>query len=89
MIAEADAYRTRTIAQAEKEVASLIAEAVRLEGQAEARLQKGFAAKRTHEEILKKIDAVNSFANNKNSVIFGDQGNNLLAQIESYNMVRK
>jgi hypothetical protein len=50
----------------------LIAQAVRLEGQAEAKLQKGFASKRTHEQILKKIDAVNSFANNKNSVIFGD-----------------
>jgi len=36
---------------------------------------------------MRKIDAVNSFAENKNSVIFGDQGNNLMAQIESYNMV--
>ena len=38
---------------------------------------------------MRKIDAVNSFANNNKSVIFGDQGNNLMAQIESYNMVNK
>lgn len=67
----------------------MIAEAVKLEGQAESKLQKAFAAKRQHLEILKKIDAVNSFANNKKSVIFGDQGNNLMAQIASYNMVSK
>jgi hypothetical protein len=36
---------------------------------------------------MHKIDAVASFANNNKSVVFGDQGNNLLAQIESYNMV--
>lgn len=87
IIANADAYKARTVANAQKEVAGMVSEAVQLEGSAEAKLQKGFAAKRQHEEIMRKIDAVNAFANNNKSVIFGDQGNNLMAQIESYNMV--
>lgn len=65
MVAEADAYRATTIANSQREAAPLIAQAVELEGSAQARLQKGFAAKRTHEEIMQKIDAVNSFAQNK------------------------
>ena len=89
MIAEADAFRATTIANAEKEVAPLIAEAVKLEGQAEAKLQKGFQSKRQHDEIMKQIQAVNSFASNKSSVVFGDQGSNLMAQVESYKMVSK
>lgn len=89
IIAEADAYKAKAIANAEREVASMIAEAVKLEGQAESKLQRAFAAKRAHDEIMRKIDAVNSFADNKNSVIFGDQKNNLLAQVETYNMVRR
>lgn len=89
MIAEADAYKATTIANAQKEVAGQIAEAVKLEGNAESKLQKAFAAKRVHDEIMQKIDAVNAFAHNSQSVIFGDQKNNLLAQVETYNMVRK
>jgi len=42
-----------------------------------------------HDEIMRKIDAIESFANNKNSVIFGEQGGNLMAQVETYNMVNK
>jgi len=72
MVAEADAYRTTTIARAQQEVAPKIAEAIKLEGEAEMKLQKGFAQKRTHEQIMRKIQAVESFAKNKNSVISGD-----------------
>ena len=49
MVAEADAYRTTTIARAQQEVAPKIAEAIKLEGEAEQKLQTGFAQKRTHE----------------------------------------
>jgi hypothetical protein len=65
----------------------MIAKAVELEGDAEVKLLKGFAQKRTHEQIMQKIEAISSFASNKNSVIFGEQGNNLMAQVETYNMV--
>ena len=60
-----------------------------MEGDAEVKLLKGFAQKRTHEQIMAKIDAVSSFANNKNTVVFGEQANNLMAQVETYNMVNK
>lgn len=89
MVAEADAYREKTIANAQAEVAPLIAQAVTLEGEAETKLQKSFAQKRTHEQIMRKISAVESFASNKNSVISGVQGGNLLAQVETYNMINK
>jgi len=89
IMANADAYYVTTIANAKQEVAGQIAEAVKLEGQAEKELQKGFAQKRLHDEIMQKIDAIESFANNKNSVIFGEQGGNLMAQVETYKMVQK
>lgn len=89
IIANANAYKATTIANAEKEVAPMIAQAVQLEGEAEKQLLKGFAQKRAHDEIMRKIDAVDAFAHNKNTVIFGEQGNNLMAQVETYNMVNK
>ena len=50
----------------------MIAEAVKLEGQAEKELQKGFAQKRQHDQIMEKINAIETFASNKNSVVFGE-----------------
>lgn len=79
MIAKADAYRTETIARAQEECAVEIAQAIELEGKAEKDLQKGYAKKRAHEQIMEKIKAVESFTSNKNSVISGDQSGNLLA----------
>lgn len=66
----------------------MIAEAVKLEGQAEKELQKGFAQKRQHEQIMEKINAIETFASNKNSVVFGEQGGNLMAQVETFKMVK-
>uniref|UniRef100_A0A7S3CTK9 Band 7 domain-containing protein n=1 Tax=Strombidium rassoulzadegani TaxID=1082188 RepID=A0A7S3CTK9_9SPIT len=89
LYAKADAYRATTVANAEQEVAPLIAQAVQLEGNAQASLEKAFVSKRKHVEILRQIEAINSFVENKNSIIFGEQKNNLLAQIESFNMVNR
>ena len=50
---------------------------------------KGFAQLRTHEQLMQRMDAVSSFARNNKSVVFGDQGQNLLAQVESFNMAQK
>lgn len=49
----------------------MIAEALTLEGEAEAKMLKGFVQKRNHEEQLRQIEAFDSFSDNKNSVIFG------------------
>lgn len=38
---------------------------------------------------MQQIEAVREFVKNKKSVVFGEQENNLLAQIESYNMVKQ
>jgi hypothetical protein len=38
---------------------------------------------------MRKIDAIEAFANNKKSVIFGEQGGNLMAQVETYKMINK
>ena len=37
---------------------------------------------------MNKIQAVQSFTKNKNSVISGDQDGNVLAQVEFYNMTK-
>ena len=42
-------------------------------------LLKGFASKRQHEEIMSQVDALEAFSRNRNSVVFGDQKNNLMA----------
>lgn len=89
LIAKGDAYRATTVANAYKQAGPMIAEAVKLEGEAEQKLQKGFAQKRTHEQMMAKINAIGTLGANKNSVIFGDQGGNLLAQIESFKMAQK
>ena len=65
----------------------MIARAVTLEGEAEQKMLRGFAQKRVHEQLMSKLDSVNEFSQNKNSVVFGTQSNNLLAQIETFNMV--
>jgi regulator of protease activity HflC (stomatin/prohibitin superfamily) len=62
MMAEADAYYAKTVAEAQKEVAPLVAQAVTAEGDAEKKLQKAFAHKREHEEIMASVTAVESFA---------------------------
>ena len=78
-----------TVANAQAEVAPLVAQAVKLEGDAEKQLLKSFALKRTHQEIMSKIIAIDSIAKNKNSVISGEQSGNLLAQVETYNLIKK
>lgn len=45
--------------------------------------------KRKHDENMGKIKSISEFSGNKNSVVFGNQAGNLLAQVESFNMVEK
>jgi hypothetical protein len=87
IVAKADAYEATEVAKAQQEVAPMIARAVTLEGEAEAKMLRGFAQKRVHEQLMSRMDAVDHFAKNKQSVIFGAQQNNLLAQVETFNMV--
>ena len=48
---------------------------------------KGFKARRIHEENMEKLSAMENMAQNKDTVLLGDSGNNLMAGIEGYKMV--
>jgi hypothetical protein len=48
---------------------------------------KGFKARRIHEENMQKLEAMQDLGGNRDAVIMGDAGNNLMASIEGYNMV--
>ena len=66
----------------------MIAEAVTLEGETEAILQESFAKKRAHTELLAQIESMASLSKNDKSVVFGVHSNNLLAQVEAFNLVQ-
>jgi hypothetical protein len=48
---------------------------------------KGSKKKRKHLQIMSRLDAGESLANNQKAVIYGEQGNNLIANIETFKMV--
>lgn len=48
---------------------------------------KGLKKKREHIQIMSRLDTLDSLTSNKNVVIFGDQGNNLMSSLESFKMV--
>ena len=85
--AEADAYALKTITEAEKENAEIVAQAISIEGQIEQALMKGSKKKRKHLQIMGRLDAASSLAGNRQTVIYGEQGNNLIANIETFKMV--
>lgn len=60
-----------------------------MEGEAELKQMKGMKKKRKHLQVMERLNAINSLSNNKDLVVFGDQGNNLMANIESFKMVFK
>ncbi len=77
----------KTITEAEKENAEVVAQAIGIEGQMEQALMKGSKKKRKHDQILQRLDAANSLAGNQQAIIYGEQGNNLMANIETFKMV--
>ena len=85
--AEADAFAIKTLTETEKENAEIIAKAIQLEGQIEEKNLLGSKKKRKHLQIMERLSAVENLSNNKQAVIYGEQGSNLLANIESFKMV--
>ena len=85
--AEADAYALNTVTEAERENAEIVAQAIGLEGQIEQALMKGSKKKRKHLQIMQRLDAMEGLSNNSKTVIYGEQGNNLMANIETFKMV--
>lgn len=43
--------------------------------------------KRKHLQIMNRVEAMEKLASNKKTVIYGEQGNNLLANIEIFKTV--
>ena len=86
--AEADAYAIKTLTETERNNAELISKAITMEGQIEEKMLQGSKKKRKHLQIMERLNAMESLANNKKMVIYGEQGNNLLANLESFKMVQ-
>lgn len=85
--AEADAYALKTVTEAEKENAEIVAQAITIEGQMEQALMKGSKKKRKHQQIMQRLEAMQGMSNNDKTIIYGEQGNNLIANIETFKMV--
>jgi hypothetical protein len=85
--AEADAYEIKTLTECEKDNAEIIAQAINLEGEIESRMLKGSKKKRKHQQIMERLNAMENLSNKKKMVIYGEQGNNLLANLEAFKMV--
>ncbi len=64
-----------------------MAQAITIEGQIEQALMKGSKKKRKHIQIMSRLEAGGSLANNEKTIIVGEQGSNLMASIEAYKMV--
>lgn len=58
-----------------------------MEGDAEQKMQKALKKKRAHMQTMSRLDAMGKLADNNKVVIFGDQGTNLMSQLESFKMV--
>ena len=89
IIANADAYKAETVAKAMQEAGPMNAKAVELMGTAESVLAKSFKQRREHDQLMAKIDSVKAATQNKNSVIFGDQQKNLMAQVVAFDIAKK
>jgi hypothetical protein len=68
-----------TINAANQQNASLVAEAISMEGEAEQKMQKALKKKRAHIQTMSRLDAMGKLADNNKVVIFGEQGTNLMS----------
>jgi hypothetical protein len=60
-----------------------------MEGEAQQKQMKSMKRKRKHQQVMERLNAMGSLALNNQVVMFGEQGNNLMANIESFKMVQK
>jgi len=66
------------------EVADLKSETINVIGQGEKQISKVMASRRKYEYLDKKMDVIKGFQNNKNLKIFGDNQDDVLAQMAAY-----
>ena len=48
---------------------------------------KAMKKKRKHLQVMERLDAMDAMAKNKDLVVYGDQGNNLMANVAAFGMV--
>jgi regulator of protease activity HflC (stomatin/prohibitin superfamily) len=87
--AEADAYEVRTITECERENADTIAQAINIEGEIEKRMLNGSKKKRKHLQIMERLNAMETLSHNRNMIIYGEQGNNLAANLEAFRLIER
>jgi len=66
------------------EVADLKSETINVIGQGEKQISKVMASRRKYEYLDKKMDVIKGFQGNKNLKIFGDNQDDVLAQMAAY-----
>ena len=87
MIAEADGEFLKQVSEAQKENANIISQAIQTEGKAQEKQMKAMRRKRKHTQIMERLNSMDSLSSNRKMVLFGEQGTNLMANIESFKLV--
>jgi len=87
--AETDAYIRKKEAETELAVAKNKADSLEYEGRTEAELSKLMSSKRQFDINMRKLGIMQSLANNKNVTLFGNQNDNLLAQLAAFRITGK
>lgn len=68
------------------EVADLKSETIQVIGQGEAQISKVMESRRKYEYLNKKMDVIKGFKENKNIKIFGDNQDDVVAQMAAYRL---
>uniref|UniRef100_A0A7S3NEY9 Band 7 domain-containing protein n=1 Tax=Euplotes harpa TaxID=151035 RepID=A0A7S3NEY9_9SPIT len=87
LFSESDAYVIKKNAQAQEVASKMVAEEVKIRGQAEAELSKNLASRRHFDEEMAKLGVLQDLANNDHLSIFGDHKDSLLAQLATFRML--
>lgn len=66
------------------EVADLKADTINITGQGEKNIGKVMASRRKYEYLDKKMEVIKAFQHNKNLKIFGDNQDDVVAQMAAY-----
>lgn len=74
----------KKIAEMMLEIADVKAETINVIGQGEAQVSTVMQSRRKYEHLNRKLDVIRSFRNNQNLKIFGDNQDDVLAQMAAY-----
>ena len=72
------------IAAKELEIASLKAQTIQTVGEAESNIAKVMESRRKFEYLNKKLDVIEGFKHNSNLHVFGDNNDDVLAQLAAF-----